>query len=73
MSKLTSGRCNHCQRGNQIPLVYQWKAGKGRRLFNAYCPRCDNLLDQTCVSNMKRVHVFDREPVFKLREWEVVS
>jgi hypothetical protein len=70
MAKLTSGRCRHCQGQKMHAIVYQWKAGKGRRLFNAICPRCNNELEQTCVPNMKTKIIMQAEPKFIPRSWD---
>lgn len=67
--KLTSGRCR-CMEHGRRPVVWQWKAGKGRRLFNAHCTYCGNRLVQTCVPNMKNPVIMSSEPVFSPESWE---
>ena len=70
---LTAGRCWPCQGKRSRPIVYQWRAGRGRRLFNAYCPKCQNELSQTVVSTMKNPVIMTSSPWFAPRGWEPLT
>ena len=64
MSKsMTAGRCHPCSSKHQ-KVVYVWKATKSRRLYDAHCPKCDTLLSQTTLANMKNPAIIKKDPVF---------
>jgi len=55
----TAGRCRISG------FVYVWKAGRGRRLYQAGCPAhpmCQ--LRQTCLRNIKHPNIRAQEPTF---------
>jgi len=48
--EVTTGRCLFCQDGR---LFYRWKAGRKRRLRDAYCVKCNGRLSQTIWALVK--------------------
>ena len=65
----THGRCKQCERRTGMPTVYRWKGSAGRRLKDAYCPRCTDGfgvgLHQTTVALLKTVLIVDEDPYFR--------
>jgi len=62
-ANFTAGRCHRCSTKTR-KVVYVWKAGEGRRLYDAHCPRCGFQLSQTTLANMKDPVIKREDPVF---------
>ena len=69
--KLTTGKCPKCSKRFKRIVAYQWKAGHGRRLYNARCNTCMTRLDQTCLPNAKNFILRPNDPILQLRSWQL--